>query len=250
MTFADDALTSDKFLDGRLQVLQPKTGYRAGVDPVLLAAATPAKPGQTVLELGCGAGVAILCLATRVTDLDLTGIELQPEYADLARRNAARNSIELNVVQSDLKNLPAPERQRSFDHVIANPPYYLRAASTRSADAGRDTALGGETPLSDWCDVAMRRLAPRGCLTMIQRAERLPEMIAALQDRAALELIPLAAREGRAAKLVILRARKGGRTPFILHPPVIMHAGAAHACDGEDYTLQMRNILRNGVNLC
>lgn len=250
MGFAESDLTQDRFLGGRLQIWQPRKGYRAGVDPVLLAAATPAGPGQSVLELGCGAGVATLCLGARVADLDLSGVELQLDYAELARRNATENGAIVNVVQADLTQLPDALRRRSFDHVIANPPYYLRQASTRAADVGRDTALGGETPLKDWCDVAMRRLAPKGCLTMIQRAERLPEMLAALQDRAALEVIPLAAREGRDAKLVIMRATKGGRTPFTLRAPVIMHAGAAHGRDGEDYTPHLREILRNGAILC
>lgn len=66
MTFDSDLHSHDQFLGGRLMVAQPKTGYRAGVDPVLLAASVPAVRGESVLELGCGVGVASLCLAARV----------------------------------------------------------------------------------------------------------------------------------------------------------------------------------------
>src|SRR5574343_1545621 len=100
--FTEDQLTDDKFLCGRLRLWQPAQGYRAATDPVLLAAACPATAGQSVLDLGCGAGAAALCLAARVPDLALAGLELQPEYADLARRNAARNGVAMQVECGDL----------------------------------------------------------------------------------------------------------------------------------------------------
>ncbi|NHX27288.1 methyltransferase domain-containing protein, partial [Escherichia coli] len=111
-------LTCDQFLGGRLSVWQPCDGYRAGVDPVLLAAAVPASAGQRVLELGCGVGVASLCLGARVPDLTITGVELQPDYAELARRNAEENGVQMAVVESDLRSLPADLRSVSFDHVV------------------------------------------------------------------------------------------------------------------------------------
>jgi tRNA1Val (adenine37-N6)-methyltransferase len=97
LIFDENQLTDDKFLCGRLRLLQPEKGYRAATDAVLLAAACPAVAGQSVLDLGCGAGAASLCLAARVPGLRLTGLEVQPEYADLARRNAARNGIAMEV---------------------------------------------------------------------------------------------------------------------------------------------------------
>ena len=105
-------LTEDGFLGGRLSLLQPARGYRAGVDPVFLAAATPARPGQSVLDLGCGVGTAALCLGARVPDLSLAGLERQPDYAALARENATRNGIPLTVIEGDLPARPnrsAPE---------------------------------------------------------------------------------------------------------------------------------------------
>ncbi len=248
--FPDSDLTCNDFLGGALRLWQPRSGYRAGVDPVLLAAAIPARPGDTVLELGCGGGAAILCLLARVPGVHATGVELQPPYADLACKNAGENNMALTVVQADLTALPADLRQQQFDHVLANPPYYRAGAHSPAMDQGRSIALGEGTALSDWIDVAAKRLAPRGYLHMIQKAERMPDMLSACSERlGSIELLPLAPRIGRAAELVILRARKGGRAAFRLHAPVILHDGAQHERDGESYRPEISAVLRQGAPL-
>lgn len=217
---------------------------------MLLAAATSAQPGQTVLELGCGVGTAALCLMARVPDLTVTGVEVQPDYAALAEANAAANGMALEVITADLAALPADLRQRGFDHVIANPPYYDRAASTAATDPGRDVALAGDTPLADWIAVAARRLRPGGQLTLIQRIARLPEVLTALEGRVgSVVLRPLAPRGGRAATLFVLGARKGGRAAFHLSAPLVLHDGPVHGHDGEDYSPLARAILRDGAAL-
>ncbi|WP_424977846.1 tRNA1(Val) (adenine(37)-N6)-methyltransferase [Leisingera sp. S232] len=248
--FTDNELSCNGFLGGRVQLLQPHKGYRAGVDPVLLAAAVPAAPGHAVLELGCGAGQALLCLGGRVPGLSLAGVELQLPYADLARRNAAANDQKLEVVEADLSSLPSELKQRHFQHVIANPPYYKRGAHSQSEDAGRRRALGEETPLADWIAVAARRLAPKGYLHMIQRADRLPDMLAGCSGSlGSLEILPLCPRAGRAAELVILRARKGGKADFRLHAPLVLHEGHQHERDGDSYQPKIRAVLRDAAAL-
>lgn len=243
-------LTCDDFLGGKLRIYQPRKGYRAGVDPVLLAASIPAKSGQTVLELGCGVGVASLCLSARVSGLTVTGVELQKDYADLAARNAIVNGAPFDVVNADLRRLPPDLRQKRFDHVIMNPPYFDRASSVAADDTGRDIALAGDTPLADWLDIGARRVGPRGYLTIIQRMERLPEVIAALDGRlGAIIVRPIAGRDGRAPELFLLQARQEGRAAFRMATPLIMHQGLAHSGDQETYTPQVRAILRNGAKL-
>ena len=140
--------TLNAFLGGRLQIEQPTRGYRAGIDPVLLAASIPARAGDTALDLGCGVGVAGLCLARRVPGVHVTGIELQPDYAALAQANATRNDLPLDVVTGDIASLPKPLKDWQFSHVFANPPYFDRHASTKAPDPGRETAMGEATPLS------------------------------------------------------------------------------------------------------
>lgn len=248
MTFPDDALTDDKFLMGRLRLLQPARGYRAATDPVLLAAACCAEPGQSVLDLGCGAGAAALCLGARVGGLALAGLELQPEYADLARRNAERNAIPMQVECGDLTDMPRALR-RGFDHVIANPPYYAATGSPSPVKL-RDTALRTDTPIAAWVAASATRLNPGGWLTMIFATPNLPEALAALPPKLGSPLIlPLAPREGREAPRVILRARKGGRAAFRLLPPFVLHAGPAHDGDRENYTPAATAVLRGGGDL-
>ena len=246
--FAEDQLSDDKFLCGRLRLLQPIKGYRAATDPVLLAAACPAEPGQSVLDLGCGAGAAALCLGHRVAGLTLSGLELQPAYADLARRNADRNGIAVDVHEGDLTRMPSALRQ-DFDHVIANPPYYP-AGGSPSPNAARARAMQVDTPLSDWVTAATRRLRPGGWLTLICGTDGLPEVLAAFAPKlGSAAVLPLAARDGRAALRVFIQARKGGRAPFRLLAPFVIHQGPEHDGDRESYTPAANFVLRDGADL-
>ncbi|WP_234990143.1 tRNA1(Val) (adenine(37)-N6)-methyltransferase [Roseivivax lentus] len=248
--FAAEALSVDAYLGGRLRLAQPLRGYRAGIDPVLLAAAVPAMAGQRVLDLGCGAGAALFCLATRIPGLLLTGVERQADYAALAMRNAEENGLAARIATADLAALPADLRQERFDHILANPPYWQAEARDAAQDPGREAALCEVTPLATWIKVAARRLAPAGQLHMVHRAERLPDILTALHGRlGSIELKPLAPRTGRAARLILVRARKGGRAGFRLHAPLILHDGAQHVADGEDYTPAVRAMLRDAAPL-
>lgn len=247
--FAESELSDDKFLCGRLRLLQPVKGYRAATDPVLLAAACPATAGQSVLDLGCGAGAASLCLGHRVPGLILTGLELQPGYADLARRNAARNGIALEVVEGDLAQIPAALR-RDFDHVIANPPYYPPGGTPSPVQARATAMQVDDTPLSLWVEAAARRLRPGGWLTMISGADTLPDLLSALGPKlGSAAVLPLAPREGKPALRILLHARKGGRARFRLLAPFVIHQGAAHDGDRESYTPDANAVLRDGADL-
>lgn len=247
MGFLPDELTHDAFLGGKLRLWQPKHGYRAATDPVLLAAACPAKAGQSVLELGCGVGTASLCLRTRV-HAQLTGVELQPNYAKLARQNAHEAGFDMHVIDADLASLPADLRAKSFDHVILNPPYY--GPGTASPDIGRDTAIREQTPLATWIDTALRRAGPKGCITIIHLIERLGDVITLLNARAGLlEIKPIAPREGKPARRFVLRAHKGRASRTVLHNPLVLHKGAQHTHDGDDHSPDARDLLRHGMPL-
>lgn len=241
-------LRQDGFLGGRLRIVQPVQGYRAGADAVMLAAACAARPGQSVLELGCGAGVAMLCLGVRIPGLALTGLELQASYAGLARHNAELNGQAVAVMQGDLADMPAALRGASFDHVIANPPYFL--GGTIAPVNGRGRARHEDTPLALWIDAGLRRLRQGGRITLIQRADRLDGILAALEGRAgATRILPVSARQGRDAGRVIVQARKGARGPLRLLAPFVMHAKTSHSEDAEDLTDAAQAVLRDGAAL-
>jgi len=244
------ARTLDALLGGRVKLLQPCSGYRAATDPVLLAAACPARAGQRVLDLGCGVGAAALCLAARTPGLDIHGLEIDPQTAALARENAAAADAPLTVHDGDVASPPSALRAMTFDQALANPPFFGvdHAPSPEAArDRARREAEGG---LAVWIDAALRRLRQGGRLALIHRAERLPEILAALAGRAGeIAVLPLAAREGRPAKRVIVRARKDSAAPFRLAPPLILHAGPKHARDADDYTAEATAILRDAAPL-
>lgn len=239
--------TADTFLGGQLVIEQPARGYRAGVDPVFLAAAVPARVGQTVLELGCGVGVAGLCLAQRVPGVSVTGVEIDADTADIARRNAAANGVDMETVCADLAALPPEIRAQSYDHVIANPPYFRDGTQS---DGAKGAARHEETPLAVWIDVAARRLKPKGRMTLILRADRLDDALASVpKSLGSVEIQPLAPRKGRDASLVLISAIKGGRAGLRLRSPFVLHIGDTHGGDGDDYSPQANAILRDGAAL-
>jgi tRNA1Val (adenine37-N6)-methyltransferase len=230
---------SETFLDGRVRVTQPQAGFRSGLDAVMLAAAVPAMPGQTVLELGSGAGTASLCLAARVPGLALTGVEIDESLAALSRENAAANDTEATFTAADIFALP-PALKRDFDHVLANPPFHGEGQT--SPDAARAIALMDSGTLQDWLKLGLQRTVSGGFFTTILRADRLNEALAALPQKGVCAF-PLWPRAGEAPKRVIVQARKGSAAPFALLPGLVLHQP-----DGS-WTSETDAVLRRGTAL-
>ncbi|MEM9724280.1 MAG: methyltransferase, partial [Pseudomonadota bacterium] len=248
--YSQGALSEDALLGGAVTIVQPREGFRASTDAVLLAAACRAEPGARVLDVGCGVGAAALCLAYRRPGLALEGLDIQEPLIELSRRNAARNGLGGWLAHcADIRDAPLFVRSTSYDHVLTNPPYYAAESGPASPSTGRDVAHRETAALGDWLDFCLRRLKPRGALTVIQRIERLPEMLAALEGRAgAIRALPLSPRRGAAAKRVVVTAVKESRTPFTLVAPLELHRGV----EGEDaapFTPEAQAILRDGAPL-
>lgn len=237
-----DAPRDDALLGGRVRFRQPATGYRAAIDPILLAAACD-DGAATALDLGCGAGAASLAYLARVPGGRVTGIEIDPGLAELARANAEANgwadrfAVEIGDVAALVRT--------GFDLVLSNPPYLEAARADPSPDpASRRADVEGDLPLGGWVAAALKALKPRGTLVFVQRADRLADLLAALAGEAGETVVfPLWPRAGVPAKRVIVRARKGIRTPMALAAGLVLHEA-----DGR-YTPQAESILRDGKRL-
>ena len=227
------------FLGGRVRVTQPQTGFRSGTDAVMLAAAVPAKSGDTALELGAGAGTASLCLAARVAGLIMTGIEIDLALVALANDNAAANRTACVFQAADIFDLPAPLRL-DFDQVFCNPPFH--DGGEAPPDPSRARALMDDGALIDWLRLGLKRTVAGGFFTTILRADRVAEALAVLGGHG-VHLLPLWPRAGVAAKRAILLVRKGSRAPFALLPGLVLHT------ESGDYSPQAQAILRDGAML-
>ncbi len=220
-------IEEDTLLGGRVRLLQGDDGYRAAIDPVLLAASIAANKDQRVLDLGCGGGAASLCLAARVAEIHVTGLEMQADLVDLARHSAILNGLDARVsfLAGDILSPPTVLKTGSFDHVMANPPYRPAATGHAPPDPAKRAAnVEGAARLSHWIDCAIAMVRPKGRVTFIHRADRSPEILAALNGRlGAITIMPLWPRAGEAAKRVIIQGQKGARAPATIHPGLVLH---------------------------
>jgi tRNA1(Val) A37 N6-methylase TrmN6 len=246
--FADRIATSDDtLLGGRVKLRQPLDGYRVAIDPVILAASVSARAQDRVLDIGCGTGAASLCLAARVPDCRIVGLERDHDVVQLAAENVARNDFaaQVSVMQGDLLAPPAALAPGSFTQVMANPPFLEAVRASASPVAARAVAaVESDATLADWIDFALLMLRDKGALTMIHRADRLDDLLTALTGRAGgIIVFPLWPGEGKPAKRILLQAKKGSAAPLMLS-----HGLVLHRADGRN-SEAAEAILRHGAAL-
>lgn len=242
------AVTDDTLLGGKVKFRQPASGYRAAIDPVLLAASVPEVVKGRVLDLGCGAGAAMLCLARRRHDLTIVGLERDPAMAELARQNAAANDFgtRVTVVAGDLLSPPPQVTVGSFDAVIANPPHLEADSATPSPNAAKAAATHeGEADLAAWARAASRFVRPQGYVLFIHRADRLAALRTALDQAGCggLVMCPIWPKLRANPKRVIYLAQRGAK-----NEPRTANGLVLHEHD-DRYTAKATAILREGVPL-
>ncbi len=241
--------TYGTLLGGRVRYTQPRSGFRSGIEPVLLAASIPARPGQTVIEAGCGAGAGLLCLHARVPEAILHGIERNADLASLARSNATANGFAAHIVTGDLLSTHLP----AADHAFANPPYHPPGGTLPADPDRRDAKHTQPGTITGWVRALAAPLRHRGTLTLALATAAVPEAIAALAAAQcpAAALLPLWPKAGpragqrteEPAKLVLLRGIRGGNGLFRLLAGLVLHT------DSGGFTPQAEAVLRHGGNL-
>lgn len=210
---SDTELSEDAFLGGHVTVFQPKKGFRAGTDSVLLAAALDAGQTGHACEFGCGAGGALFPAAWRLKKAVFTGLEADPLMLDLARRGVARNGFEsrIELLHQDIAAIPRDWENR-FDLAFSNPPFF-EAGKTTAPGEGRQAAYLESIPLKDWLGAMLHTLKPKGKLVIIHRASELARILAAIERRTGeITVLPVRSFPGADAKRVIVKARKGLRS--------------------------------------
>lgn len=239
-----DDVTHDAFLGGALTITQPRAGFRAGLDSVLLGAATGRDSGA-LLDLGAGVGTAGLVALAHHPGLRATLVESDSGVAALARANIAANGLSgrADLIETDLT---APGRARAaaglaadhFATVIANPPFFEAgtspAAGRKAARHMRPEALDG------WVKAAASHAAPGGEVIFVHVAERLPALLTAFEARfGAITLLPLTPREGEPAHRILIRGIKGSRAPLTL-----LASRALHNASGRAFRPEFEAIFR------
>ena len=237
-------VTHDHLLNEAVKVTQPVDGYRVGSDAVLLAASIGTMTGR-VLDLGAGVGGVCVCLAHRLVELQVTAVEKSADMAALCAENATQNGLQnrIRVLTSDIREMP-PVLAGSFDHVVSNPPYH-NSHGTRPRHPDRAAAhMGDGAKMRDWVKAAVWAAKPRGRITFICRADRVPELISLFDAASAGEAVmyPLWPRPSTPAGRVIVQVRRDVDGPGAVLPGLILHR------DGGGFTEAAQEVM-NGAAL-
>ena len=244
---AEDGTSEDRVLGGRVRLLQPMRGYRAGTDAALLAAACDAGPGERVVDVGCGPGAALLAAAWRRAGSSFTGLERDPAALVLAERNIRLNLLEerVEVCLADVGGRFPGLGLAPFDAALANPPFFDDPAALRGPLPERRGAYLADGGLSAWTKFLLKAVREGGTITVIHRADRLADLLALLGKGAgSFRIRPIQPFADAPAKRILVRAVKTGKAPLVLLAPLVLHDR-----EGGGHTPSTESILRGHADL-
>jgi tRNA1(Val) A37 N6-methylase TrmN6 len=245
-------VTTNAVLGGRLRLTQPRLGHRVGHDAILLAAATPARAGDRIVDLGAGVGAAGLAVAARAADVTVTLVEIDPALAAIGAENALHNGM-ADRVRAVALDAAAPARAfaaaglpaESAMRVLMNPPFNDPARQRTSPQPGRQLAHAlPPDALPRWVRTAARLLRSRGTLTLIWRADGLAEVLRALAPAfGEIMVLPVHPRPAASAIRILVRATKSSRAPLSLLPGLTLNDEAGHPTPGAEAVLRGQEVL-------
>jgi len=230
-------VTEDHVLGGKVTLRQPAKGYRAGLDAALLAAACDAKPGEIVLDAGCGVGAVMLAAAMRRPGVRFVGVERDPAALGLARANIAANGLadRVEALEGDI-GAPGARGETRFDAALSNPPFFDDRGALRGPHPSKEGAFITEAGLVAWIGYLLRAVREGATITIIHRADRLADLLALMGAKAgSFQIRPVHPFADDPAGRVLVRAVRGGRAPLRLLPALVLHerGGAKHTAETE-----------------
>ncbi|WP_428152266.1 tRNA1(Val) (adenine(37)-N6)-methyltransferase [Brevundimonas sp.] len=208
------------------------------MDAALLAAAAPARPGERVLEAGCGVGGVLTQIAARRPGVSLTGVERYPVAAGLAVENAALNGISdrMEVLNADIAGGFAALDRPRFDWAISNPPFFDDETTLRAPASAKRGAWIADDGLAVWTRFLTDGVRDGGRIVVIHRADRLADLLALLGERCgSFAIRPVQPYADQPAKRVLVHAIRSGKAPLRLLPALVLHdrSGAKHTSEAE-----------------
>ncbi len=226
---------------GGLRIIQHPGRFPFAIDAVLLAHFATVRGRDRVLDLGTGCGVIPLLLSARHPHAIITGLEIQPETAEMAVRSVLLNGLteRIRMDCGDFRQVGERYGHGKFDVVTMNPPYREPGRGQISPAESRATARHELTgTLADAIQAAAIAVKFGGRVAVVFLAERLADLMSSMREQ---KLEPkrlrmVYPRDGKPANLLLLEAIKGGGPGLRVEPPLTVYA------EGQRYTAEVQAI--------
>ena len=211
-----------------LELIQDPNKFCFGVDAVFLSDFVRVKPGETVLDMGTGNGIIPVLLSAKTQGKKFTGLEIQPDTAEMARRSVRLNHLEerIEIVTGDIKEAAEIFKPAFFDVITTNPPYMPAEHGLRNPDSARAIARHEVMcSLDDILRESMRLLQDKGRFYMIHRPFRLTEIMIKMnqykiEPKRIQFIYPYIDKE---PAMVLIEGVRGARSRVTVEPPIIIY---------------------------
>lgn len=218
----------DDLMRSHFRIIQNPEKFCFGMDAVLLSGFARVKRGEKVLDLGTGTGILPLLLAAKTEGEHFTGIEIQPDMADMAGRSVLLNEVEdrIDIVCGDLRQSSARFGKAAFDVVVSNPPYMKESHGLKNPDDAKATARHEVScTLEDVIREASDTLRSGGRFYLVHRPRRLAEIFCCLREHRLepKQLRMVHSRADSEANMVLIEAVRGGGAWLKVLPPLIVY---------------------------
>ena len=201
--------------------------FKLGTDSVLLADFVNTAGAKNGIDLGCASGAIDILLLARTDKLCMTGLEIVPEAADVARRNMAENAFEnrSTVITGDIRQHRRLFKTGEFDLAVANPPYFPLGSGKLSPDAEKAAARGEVScTLEDIVTAAAYLLRTGGIFALVHKPERLSEVLCTMSSHGIepKRLRAVCHSSASAPNLVLIEGKRGAKPGLKMEPQLVL----------------------------